>query len=197
MILGSGVLGSNPIAGGGSLIATNVVVPPYTDWVTFDPITKRIILWVPTATIPAIYAKWLIWAALPENVGYDVAFRTVGGDLVGNDVNIDIYYFLMNDWLVRPMEADHTCVLVGYLVVDGGIGSQFVHTLGSYNVLINLIVPASALVVNSGGSGSVLNVSEIVDAVWAAPVSVMTDTTTIGGFIHKLILTVPKFLGLK
>ena len=34
-------------------------------------------------------------------------------------------------------------------------------------------------------------------AVWTAPVSTMTDKTTIGGYIAKLVMTIPKFLGLK
>lgn len=34
-------------------------------------------------------------------------------------------------------------------------------------------------------------------SVWSAPVSGMTDTNTIGGWIYKKILTIPKFLGLK
>jgi hypothetical protein len=35
------------------------------------------------------------------------------------------------------------------------------------------------------------------DAVWSKPTSTMTDKSTIGGFIVKLMLTVPKYLGLK
>ena len=35
------------------------------------------------------------------------------------------------------------------------------------------------------------------DAVWSAPVSTMTDKTTIGGYIKKVLLTIPAFLGLK
>ena len=44
---------------------------------------------------------------------------------------------------------------------------------------------------------SVPTSSQNADAVWAKPVSGMTDKTTIGGYISKVLLSVPKFLGLK
>lgn len=34
-------------------------------------------------------------------------------------------------------------------------------------------------------------------AVWSKPVSTLTDKTTIGGYISKVLLSIPKFLGLK
>jgi hypothetical protein len=39
--------------------------------------------------------------------------------------------------------------------------------------------------------------SQNADAVWGKPISDMTDKTTIGGYISKVLLSVPKFLGLK
>jgi hypothetical protein len=39
--------------------------------------------------------------------------------------------------------------------------------------------------------------NENATAVWNAPVASMTDKTTIGGWISKVLMTVPKFLGLK
>jgi len=38
---------------------------------------------------------------------------------------------------------------------------------------------------------------ETADAVWNKPVSSITDKTTIGGYISKVLLSLPKFLGLK
>jgi hypothetical protein len=35
------------------------------------------------------------------------------------------------------------------------------------------------------------------DAVWSKPISTLTDKTTIGGFLVKCVLTIPKYLGLK
>lgn len=39
--------------------------------------------------------------------------------------------------------------------------------------------------------------SQVTNAVWNSPISSMTDKTTIGGYISKVLLTIPKFLGLK
>jgi hypothetical protein len=39
--------------------------------------------------------------------------------------------------------------------------------------------------------------TETSDAVWNKPVADLGDKTTIGGWINKMLLTVPKFLGLK
>lgn len=38
---------------------------------------------------------------------------------------------------------------------------------------------------------------ENASAVWNTPINTITDKTTIGGYITKMIMTIPKFLGLK
>jgi hypothetical protein len=61
---------------------------------------------------------------------------------------------------------------------------------------VSIVVGNSAgLVVTTGGGGATAN--EIRDAVWSAPISTMTDSTTIGGWFKTNLLTVSKFLGLK
>ena len=192
MILGSGVLGGMPM--GGSLSVSVVVVPPVTNWIEFDPINRRIILLVPTATTEAIYAAWLVWAAVPANSSYLPAFRLVGGDSIGDGVSIATYYFLLNDWKVRPMESTHTLTLIGNLVILGG-GDQIVPTLGNFNVLVKLLMPAAAQSINT--SGTLLTTTQIADAVWNVPVTSFTDRTKIGGYIAKVLLSVPRFLGLR
>lgn len=44
---------------------------------------------------------------------------------------------------------------------------------------------------------TVVSAKKIADAVWSRSISNMSDKTTIGGFISKVLLTIPKFLGLK
>jgi hypothetical protein len=46
-------------------------------------------------------------------------------------------------------------------------------------------------------SMSIPTAAQNADAVWTAPVSTMTDKTTIGGWIHKVLLTIPTFMGIK
>lgn len=53
----------------------------------------------------------------------------------------------------------------------------------------------------SGTAGYKLNTlptaAQNADAIWTKPINTMTDKTTVGGYIYKMVLTLPKFLGLK
>jgi hypothetical protein len=189
MILGTAPIASIPLG-------SNVSPTVYSlegDWITFDGIEKIMTLHVTYASAEDIYAAWLVWSTAPENLAWDQAFVTIGGEMINYSVSIPYYYMLINNWRVRPMEEDHVLIIVGNLCVQGG-AMPLVQTLGNFNVLAQYTLPMMAQAINVASN---VVVEQLVEAVWAAPVSVMTDTTTIGGFIHKLILTVPKFLGLK
>lgn len=103
-------------------------------------------------TAQAIYAAWVDWVALSDNAKYLPAFRSVGGDDLGGGLLIPPYYFLTNGWRVRPMEANQTLTIDGNLFVDGG-GDPVVPTLGTFNVLVKLVVPVQAQGIATGGSG--------------------------------------------
>jgi hypothetical protein len=73
----------------------------------------------------------------------------------------------------------------------------------------NFVISGNCTVINNSG-GSIVNTdgvlatlqsmptaSQNADAVWNKPISGMTDKTTIGGYISKVLLSIPKFLGLK
>lgn len=64
---------------------------------------------------------------------------------------------------------------------------------------VSIVVGNSAglVVTNSGGGSGGATAQEIRDAVWSAPISSMTDSETIGGFINRKLLTFKQFLGLK
>lgn len=144
---------------------------------TFDPTTKRIILDSASANAIDIYSDWKEWVALSDNAKYLPAFRVVGGDPIGGGLYVASYFFLLNDWRVRPMESNHNLTITGNLLVDGG-GVPVVSTLGTYQVNVNYTVPVQAQgIAVSGGSST----SEIVDAIFTDP----------------RLLTVAKFLGLK
>ena len=62
---------------------------------------------------------------------------------------------------------------------------------------VSIVVGNSAgLVVTSGGGSGGATANEIRDAVWSAPISSMTDTNTMGGWIKNNLLTLKKFIGL-
>lgn len=151
--------------------------------VTFDGTNKLIICGSGTTSLDAeidLYSEWKEWVSASDNSKYLEAMRTVGGDPTTGSNSIAPYFFLINGWRIRPQEANHTLTVTGNLFVDGG-GSPFVSTVGSYNVLINLVLSNNAVTV-SVSSGSGLSTEEhnklfsIPDDVW----SVDSDTFTSG-----------------
>jgi len=65
-----------------------------------------------------IYSRWKDWAATSDNAKYLVAFTTVGGDPLGNDVFITPYFFLMNGWKIRPYPQNYTLTITENLLTD-------------------------------------------------------------------------------
>ena len=160
---------------------------------TFDYLTKRITLGGTYVTIEEVYADWHIWQGLDNNRAYELAFRTSGGDLLGGGLISPVYYFLSNGWRIQPMESAHTLTFIGNLFVDGASNtSAIVPTVGGYSVLVNLVIP----VVGTGIARST-TLSDISSAVWTTPLATLTNTATVGGHLNKVVLTVPKFIGLK
>lgn len=121
--------------------------------ITFDPVNRRIVLSSASVSAVELWSRWCDWAATGDNLKWLPAMRQVGGDDLGGGLLIPAYVFLLNGWRVRPMEADHTLTISGNLFVEGGSGSPVVSTLGTYNVLVQLVVPVQAQAVNTGGSG--------------------------------------------
>ena len=119
---------------------------------TIDPTNKRIILDSSTVTVKQIYAAWVDWVALSDNIKYLPAFTSLGGDELGDGLSVPPYYFLLNNWRVRPAEASQTLVITGNLFVQGG-GDPIVPTSGNFNVLVKSVVPVQAQGISTGGGG--------------------------------------------
>lgn len=134
--------------------------------ITIDPTNKRLILDSASVTAQAIYVAWVDWVATSDNSKYLPAFRSAGGDDLGSGLFIPAYYFLLNGWRVRPMEANHNLTITGNLFVDGG-GVPVVSTLGTFQVNVNYTVPVQAQgIATSGSSGP--TAAEIAAAILAA-----------------------------
>jgi hypothetical protein len=114
---------------------------------TFDAVNHVIVLDSTSTSATAIYSAWVDWVSTSDYLKYLPAFTTVGGDPLGNSLVIPPYYFLINDWKVRPMEADQVLTITGNLFVTG-TGNAVIPTLGSFNVLVNMIVPVLAMGIN-------------------------------------------------
>lgn len=133
--------------------------------ITLDPANKRIILDSASVTAQALYAAWVDWVALSDNMKYLPAFSAVGGDDLGGGLSIPPYYFLLNGWRVRPMESSHNLTITGNLFVDGG-GVPVVNTLGTFQVNVNYTVPVQAQGISTSGSTAPTS-EQNADAVWA------------------------------
>ena len=131
--------------------------------ITLNGSTKRIILDSASVSAAQIWSAWVDWHE--TNQQWPLAFQLVGGNALGGGLFIPPYFFLMNGWRVRPMEASHNLIITGNLFVDGG-GVPVVGTLGTYQVNVNYTVPVQAQgIATSGSTGP--TASEIAAAVRA------------------------------
>lgn len=85
--------------------------------------------------IQELYSRWVDWVLTADNSKYIQAMRVVGGDPLPGSKQLGLTYFLMNDWKIRPYEANHTFTLNGNLYSEDG-SSPFISTIGSFNVMI-------------------------------------------------------------
>ena len=124
--------------------------------VTFDGSTHTIQMDAGSTELNVVgmYAEYIDWAMLSDNLRFDFAFTGAGGndiDVVAG-TSIPKYAFLTNGWRISPDEANHQLdVTTGILVVDGG-GNPFNNTVGGYNVQINYQQPVQAITVNTASS---------------------------------------------
>lgn len=131
--------------------------------VSFDGVNKLIIADSGTTSINVkeLYSMWKEWVQVDDNLKYEIAFTVVGGNpTTGNNI-ITPYFFLSNDWKIRPQEANHTLVIDGILITDDG-SDAFTDTIGTYRVGINQIVPiyTESVVIETGTSGLTEDESE-------------------------------------
>lgn len=130
--------------------------------ITFDPANKRIILDSAYVSAAQMYSRWKEWAKTGDNLKYEQAFYALGGDPLGGGLFVASYFFLMNGWRIRPMEANHLLIIDGNIGVYGGGAQPVVPTLGSYNVSVQYTVPVQAQgVATSGGN---IDINQIVAA---------------------------------
>lgn len=143
--------------------------------VTFDPGNRRIVIddGVTSVSARSIYSRWKEWVQTQPQ--YEPAFRVVGGDPIGGGLFVASYFFLINGWRVRPYEGNHTLVIDGNLIVDGG-GVPVVQTIGNFNVSVQLTVPVQAQGISTSGS-----TGPTAADIWSHPSRTLTSSGTGGG----------------
>lgn len=122
---------------------------------TFEGENKLIILSSGTTSFDVIdmYSKWKEWMLLIDNLKFLPAFTTTGGDLITGSIYVGSYFFLENNWKIRPYEADHNLTINGNIFTRDS-SNAFVSTLGDYTVTINIL--ASSLSQGVGSSSAAL-----------------------------------------
>jgi hypothetical protein len=133
--------------------------------ITINPTSKLLILDSAAHSWQEIYSAWVDWVALSDNIKYLPAFKAIGGDDLGGGLYIPPYFFLLNGWRVRPMEANHVLILSGNGFVEGG-GQPVVSTVGNYNVSVQYTVPVQAQAFSTSGSTGPTP-AEIASETWA------------------------------
>jgi hypothetical protein len=194
------------------------------DKVSFDGVNKIVYVHpeVTSFDIRAdLYTSWIDWIVLQDNLKYDPMMRTTGLDPIGPGVFTGDVYFLINSW---KLSINLQKVKVtGVLYSDDYDTAYYTENLISqYPVTVSALV--NTVTSAGGGSGptssqirqeidnnsvklaqikllieslDIPTVQETATAVWSEPVANLMDKATVGGWIRKMMLTVPKYIGLK
>ena len=84
--------------------------------VTFDGPNKLILINDGVTDLDVqseIYSDWKEWTLLENNLKYLAAFSTVGGEPTVGSERLDVTYFLINGWKLKPYSGQYTLNLVG------------------------------------------------------------------------------------
>lgn len=92
--------------------------------VTFDGVNKLILVNDGETSIDAqidLYSDWKEWTRELDYMKFLAPFSTVGGDPTIEGQRLDVTYFLINGWKIKPYPGSYTLNIVGNIFdVDGG-----------------------------------------------------------------------------
>lgn len=92
--------------------------------VTFDGINKLILINDGETEIDIqkdIYSDWKEWVRLEDNLKYLPPISTVGGEPTIAGQRLDVTYFLINGWKIKPYSGTYDLTLIGNIFdIDGG-----------------------------------------------------------------------------
>ena len=129
--------------------------------VTFDGINKLIIVNDGVTTLDVqseVYSAWKQWAIQETNLKYLNPISTVGGEPTIEGQRLDVTYFLINGWKIKPYQGTYDLTLVGNIFdVDGGTIKvpADVNPFNPNNITINTNTSVIVRQVDSGTSGSI------------------------------------------
>jgi len=92
--------------------------------VTFDGVNKLILINEGVTDIDVqtdIYSDWKEWVRTEDNLKYLDPLSTVGGEPTVAGQRLDVTYFLINGWKIKPYQGTYDLNLIGNIFdVDGG-----------------------------------------------------------------------------
>lgn len=92
--------------------------------VTFDGVNRLILINDGETEIDFqvdVYSSWKEWALLEQNLKYTTPFQTIGGEPTVAGQRLDVTYFLINGWKIKPYPGSYNLTIIGNVFdVDGG-----------------------------------------------------------------------------
>ncbi len=139
--------------------------------VTFDGINKLILINPGETDIDVqvdLYSDWKEWAQTDNNLKYLSPWSIVGGEPTIEGQRLDVTYFLINGWKIKPYGGTYDLTIDGNLFdVDGGSikvpadVNRFVPNNITINTNTSVIV--RRIETDSSGSGGIVTASLVED----------------------------------
>ena len=128
--------------------------------VTFDGINKLILINEGETELDVqtdLYSDWKEWVRTETNLKYLPPFNTVGGEPTVAGQRLDVTYFLINGWKIKPYSGTYDLNLVGNIFdIDGGSikVAADVNRFNPNNITINTNTSVIVRQVDSGVAAS-------------------------------------------
>lgn len=140
--------------------------------VTFDGVNRLIIVNDGETSLDVqtdIYSDWKEWAQTENNLKYFEPLSTVGGEPTIEGQRLDVTYFLINGWKIKPYSGTYDLNIVGNIFDVNG-GSIKVPADSNPNVPNNITINTNTSVIvrqvntsGSGGGGGIVTASLVDD----------------------------------
>lgn len=106
-----------------------------------------------------VYSEWKVWVREGDNAKYLQALSTTGGDPISSTISVGAYFFLENDWKIRPVEDDHRVVFNGNLYTRDDSTAYL--GVDDYSIVTETRNSSLTQTVSTGGAGGGSTAAEI------------------------------------
>lgn len=131
--------------------------------VTFDGVNRLILINDGVTSIDVqrdIYSSWKEWSQLETNLKYLKAIDTVGGEPTVAGQRLDVTYFLINGWKIKPYSGTYDLTITGNIFsVDGSsikVPADIISATVANNLTLNLntsVIVRQLSATSTSGSG--------------------------------------------